>query len=64
MLTIKSAALAKTVLNCSTSTLYEKLKPTSKYYDATFPRPIKTGARSVAFLQSEIEVWLKSQPRT
>jgi prophage regulatory protein len=63
MFTIKAADLAKNVLNCSTSTLYEKLKPSSKYFDSSFPRPIKTGLRSIAFLQSEVSEWLNSRPR-
>lgn len=31
--------------------------------DATFPRPIQLGARSVGFFRREIEQWLASRPR-
>lgn len=48
-------------LGCSRSSLYNLLNARSPYYDASFPRPIKLTARSVGFLESEIDAWLASR---
>jgi prophage regulatory protein len=29
----------------------------------TFPRPVKIGERAIAFLEEEIEEWLRTRPR-
>ncbi|AXO17980.1 helix-turn-helix transcriptional regulator [Providencia vermicola] len=49
------------VLGISRSSIYEKLNPRSKYYDDTFPKPLKLGASSVGWLYSEIEKWVASR---
>lgn len=43
------------------SSIYSKMNPRSKYFDSTFPTPIRTGSRSIAWLQSEINAWLESR---
>lgn len=52
----------------SGSSVYNKLNPRSKYYDETFPKPIRLGATSISgsvgWIESEIEAWLASRPRT
>ena len=35
------------LLGISRSTIYEKMNPLSKYYDATFPGPVRLGSGSV-----------------
>ena len=49
------------VLGISRSSFYEKLNPRSKYYDDTFPKPLKLGASSVGWLYNEIEKWVASR---
>ena len=41
------------LLGISRSTIYEKMNPASKYYDATFPRPVRLGSSA-----SAIDEWL------
>lgn len=50
-------------LECSLSSLYNKLNPKCKYYDPTFPKPIRLGANSVGWIESEIDDWLQSRER-
>jgi prophage regulatory protein len=38
--------------------LYEQLKK-----DSTFPRPVKTGAHTIAWIRSELDSWIASRPR-
>jgi prophage regulatory protein len=37
------------------STIYDKMK------DGTFPKPVKLGARAVAWLEPEIDAWIKER---
>ncbi|WP_426119851.1 helix-turn-helix transcriptional regulator [Pseudomonas sp. DSP3-2-2] len=34
------------------------LGKTSIYTDPTFPKPIRTGARAVAWIESEVDEWI------
>ncbi|MFC5431364.1 helix-turn-helix transcriptional regulator [Paraburkholderia denitrificans] len=48
----------------SRSTIYSKLNPSSKYFDPTFPRPIRLGngpTSSVGLIESEIDVWIEAR---
>jgi prophage regulatory protein len=45
------------------SSIYEKLNPNSKYFDPTFPKPIKLGTRAVGFRLSELQQWVESRER-
>ncbi|MDO8972093.1 MAG: AlpA family phage regulatory protein [Saprospiraceae bacterium] len=44
--------------------IYEKLNTKSKYFDETFPRPIKLGPRAVAFKVEDLDIWIASRPAT
>ncbi|HBB5098319.1 AlpA family transcriptional regulator [Escherichia coli] len=46
------------LLGISRSTIYEKMNPASKYYDATFPRPVRLGSSAVGWRASAIDEWL------
>lgn len=46
------------VTGLSRSTIYAKLDPTSQYYDADFPRPVRLGKRAVGWPESSIQEWL------
>ena len=46
------------LLGISRSTIYEKMNPLSKYYDATFPKPVRLGSGSVGWRSSAIDKWL------
>ncbi|MDR5855508.1 AlpA family transcriptional regulator [Caballeronia sp. LZ062] len=46
----------------SRSTIYNKLNPSSKYFDPTFPKPIRLGSgptSSVGLIESEIDAWIE-----
>lgn len=45
----------------SRSTVYNRLDPTSKHFDARFPQRVRLGnnARCVGWLRSEIEAYLE-----
>jgi prophage regulatory protein len=45
----------------SGSTIYNKLNPRSKYYDETFPKPIRLGLGAVGWIEQEVEFWLTSR---
>jgi prophage regulatory protein len=48
----------------SRSTIYSRLKPNPKRpgdYDPTFPKPVELGAKSVGWVESEVEAWLSAQ---
>lgn len=48
----------------SRSSIYSRLKPNPKRpgdYDPTFPKPVSLGAKSVGWVESEIEAWLAAR---
>ncbi|EMD9442900.1 helix-turn-helix transcriptional regulator [Burkholderia stagnalis] len=45
----------------SRSSTYNKTNPASKYFDPSFPKPIRLGARSVGWLESEVDAWIASR---
>lgn len=51
----------KEKMGISGSSIYNKLNPRSKYFDETFPKPIRLGASSVGWLESEVDAWLASR---
>lgn len=40
--------------------VYDRLNPKSKYYDATFPRPVKFGERKNRWVKEEVQEWLEA----
>ncbi|MDT3413375.1 AlpA family phage regulatory protein [Kosakonia cowanii] len=49
------------ILGISRSSIYEKLNPKSRYYDAEFPKPVRLGAASVGWLSTAIDEWIASR---
>ncbi|OTG92317.1 AlpA family phage regulatory protein [Acinetobacter sp. ANC 3813] len=47
----------------SRSTIYDKLDSKSKRHDPDFPSPRKLGINSIAWLEYEIDEWLKTRTR-
>jgi prophage regulatory protein len=45
-------------IGLSRSSVYEKLSPTSKWHDATFPRPVKLGVKAVGWNEAAVSDWL------
>jgi len=45
----------------SRSSVYNKFNPKSPQYDPTFPKPIKLGARSIGWIESEVQDWIESR---
>ncbi len=46
------------------STIYDKIRLNPNRpggYDPTFPKPIALGAKSVGWVESEVEAWLDAQ---
>lgn len=41
--------------------IYERLKPTSRYYDPSFPKPFKIGLSAVGWDEGEIIAWVQSR---
>ncbi|HHQ4902535.1 TPA: helix-turn-helix transcriptional regulator [Aeromonas veronii] len=44
----------------SKSGIYERLNPRSDRYDECFPQPVRIGARSIGWLSSSVDEWLRS----
>lgn len=56
----------KDKLAMSVASMYNKLNPRCKYYDATFPRPIRLSAApgpggAIGWLEYEVDAWLDSR---
>ncbi|MGG5415670.1 AlpA family phage regulatory protein [Edwardsiella tarda] len=49
------------ILGISRSSIYEKLNPRSKYYDADFPKPVRLGSASVGWRYTAIDEWISSR---
>ncbi|HFP9452068.1 helix-turn-helix transcriptional regulator [Klebsiella aerogenes] len=49
------------ILGISRSSIYEKLNPKSRYYDADFPRPVRLGIASVGWHSTAVEAWITSR---
>ena len=45
-------------LGLSRSTIYARLDPKSPHHDPAFPKPIKIGATSIAFVESEVQEYI------
>ncbi|EOL8876849.1 AlpA family transcriptional regulator [Citrobacter sp. TBCP-5362] len=48
-------------LGISRSSIYEKLNPKSRYYDADFPKPIRLGAASIGWRSTSVDEWIASR---
>lgn len=42
-------------LGLSRSTIYARLDPKSRHYDPDFPKPIKLGSTSIAWVEAEVQ---------
>lgn len=45
----------------SVSMLYEKMNRKSRYYDPTFPKKVSFGARTVGYLQTDVDAWIQQR---
>ncbi|EMS1123155.1 AlpA family transcriptional regulator [Klebsiella aerogenes] len=57
---VRMAEMTK-ILGLSRSTIYEKLNPKSRYYDETFPKPVRLGAASVGWRSTSVDEWIDSR---
>lgn len=49
-------------LRLSRSTIYDRINPDSRRYDATFPKPIRLGdGAAVGWLAHEVDEWLQGR---
>ncbi|BBB66546.1 hypothetical protein UNDYM_2293 [Undibacterium sp. YM2] len=53
----------KKKLELSASSVYNKLDTNSKYFDESFPKPIRLGGKAVGWIEAEVDSWLESRPR-
>lgn len=63
-LTILRRKQVEARVGLSRSAIYARLKPNPKRpgdYDPTFPKPISLGARSVGWVEEEVEAWLAAR---
>jgi prophage regulatory protein len=49
------------VLRISRSKIYEMINPENPRYDASFPKPVRWGARSVMWKQEEVYEWMRTR---
>lgn len=47
------------IIGIKKSTLYDWQNPKSRRYDASFPRPVKIGPATVAWVSEEVQKWLE-----
>ncbi|PTS73914.1 hypothetical protein DBR33_07710 [Stenotrophomonas sp. HMWF022] len=43
------------------STIYAALKPGNKRFDPSFPRPVRLSAGAVAWVESEVDDWIRTR---
>ena len=55
LLTVEEVAEA---IRLSKNTVYRMLDKTSKYFDETFPEPLKVGGKSTMWRADEITAWM------
>lgn len=52
-------------IGLANTAIYARLDPDSKYFDATFPRPVPLGSservRATGWVEAEVEEWLRQQ---
>lgn len=48
------------ITGISRSSIYDKLNPSSKRHDPSFPKPVKLGMAAIGWHLEEILVWIKS----
>lgn len=53
-------AIART--GVSRSSFYEWQNPKSRYFDATFPKPIQIGQSAIGYREDELDAWIASKP--
>lgn len=46
------------LLSVSRSTVYLRLNPKSKYYDAYFPKPIRLGVKALGWVLSDVHAYI------
>jgi prophage regulatory protein len=63
-LTILRLKQVKARTGLSRSAIYDKLSTKSPRHDPTFPIQVRLGSDAVGWVESEIEFWLASRPRT
>lgn len=51
----------KQKLSISESSIYNKLNPKSKYFDKTFPRPIRLSPGCVGWVLAEVEEYIEAR---
>lgn len=44
------------------SSIYDKLNPNSKGFDAAFPTSVRLGAKAVGWKTSSVMAWIESRP--
>ena len=49
------------MIGLARSTIYDKMNPKSKRYDASFPKPLKIGLSAIAWRLTEIQAWIDSR---
>lgn len=50
-----------TKLGVSRSTVYSWVNPQSPYFDETFPKPLRLGAKSVGWDSNALDSWIDSR---
>lgn len=43
------------------STIYAAMKPGSKRFDPTFPKPVKLGPSIVVWVEHEVDAWINAR---
>ena len=55
-------AQVRAITGLSKSTIYAKIAP-GQSHDASFPRPVRLGARAVGWLASDVFAWVEARPQ-
>ena len=48
-------------IGLSRSSIYNKITKSSRYFDATFPKPFKLGASAIGWDAAQVEAWKVSR---
>lgn len=50
----------KNITGLGRTSVLNKCDPTHRHYDPTFPKPMKLGARAIAWPEAEVIAWVES----
>lgn len=49
------------ITGLSRAAIYQRVNPNHPCFDASFPKPVRTGGNSVRWVESEVQAWIAAR---